>query len=113
MNCKAPSHADYLSYYPNGATSNEFESLITDAETYVDALIFPNIVDSTTDADVLEQYRKAICAVVNINHKNPDGVVSSYTVSKNSETFLAGSMDTRETAAKNALSGSGLLCRWL
>ena len=94
-------------------TSTEYAEVIQDATAWVDAYIFPNSVDSSTDADVLEAYRRAICAVIACGIKYPSLGVKSYTTGKVHEELESGEYGMLESAVDPYLSGSGLLCRWL
>lgn len=94
-------------------TAEEFAGIEPNAESWVDAYIFPNLVDSSTDADVLEAYQRAICAVAVVESDYPGGVAKSYTSGKVREDYDETSIPTPENAAFPYLSGSGLLCRWL
>ena len=115
MNSLAPSFSQFQTYRPGSAiTEAEFNALIADAEAYTDAFIYPNTVDSETDAWIVEAYQRAMCAALQFAYDYPSGVPTSYTAGKVHETFgKDAEQATRESAVYYYLSGTGLLCRWL
>ena len=118
MNSQAPTYLEFKAYRPGSSlTSDGYAALVGDAEAYVDEYIYPNSVDGETAEAVLTAYKKAVAAVVDFDDSFPYGSApSAYTAGKVHETFGSGQSSdapTREGCAREYLSGSGLLCRWL
>lgn len=115
MNNQAPTFAQFQTYQPGRTDidAEEFAALLPDCEAWIDAYIFPNSVDSSSDSDVIEAYQKAICACVVSYNDNPDGALKAYTSGKVREEFDASTVHTFVNVAWPYLAGSGLLCRWL
>lgn len=114
MNNCEPTYSQFLTYQPAADVSSDtFDGLVANAAAYVDYLVFPNSVTATSDADVLEAYQRAVCAVITVENDFPGGVAKSYTSGKVREDYDESSIPTPRNAAYPYLSGSGLLCRWL
>ena len=115
MNNQAPTFQQFQTYQPGRADIDAatFAALLPNAESWVDEFIFPNSVNESTRADVLAAYQKAICAIVCTDNDYPEGVSKGYTSGKVREEFDADTIPSHANIARQYLSGSGLLCRWL
>lgn len=109
MNNLQPSYLEYQGWGFFG-TLAQFQAHVNQAEALVDSYIpIQNVVDTADEAQKTS-YKKAICAACEGLIENPDGVVSSYSAGKVSETFAE--VQTIESRVRNYLSGSGLLSMW-
>lgn len=115
MNNLQPTYAEFEAYQPSYAGMDEtaFSNVVQDATAWVDAYIFPNSVDSSTDAGAVEAYKRAICAVIATEQSYPNLHTRSYTTGKVHEELDGSGDQVLANAAAPYLSGSGLLCRWL
>lgn len=116
MNNLAPTYEQFVAYQPAYAdevSAADFEGVVSDATAWVDAYIMPNVVDATTDADVLEAYQRAICAVITTGVDYPSMGVKNYTSGKVHEELDGTAYEMLTSAVAPYLSGTGLLCRWL
>lgn len=115
MNNLQPTYAEFERYQPRYAGIDEtaFTDVVQDATAWVDAYIFPNVVDAASDPETVNAYKRSICAVIATERDYPDLHTKAYTVGKVHEELDGSGFALLSDAVAPYLSGSGLLCRWL